>query len=507
MSSYSMEESVEQHLRRQFFRASNSFDELFDEMLDEENTSDIQSINNSYRKRNRSNYNRGPKMVKPDDPWICCKWLLLLKHPDTRDPSKPKGKEFRRKFRVPLPVFESIVERCKRSGESIFNSTETLIGGKKAIPLELKIMAVLRTLAGGMLFTDTADATGFMSETTANKFFRDFNKIFQQLFFEEFICPLKGEEFLSSTSMYSKMGLPGCVGSIDVTFVGPWDGCSKNLKNLCDGDKGKGLLYEVIVDHNRLVLSVEGGYYGTINDKTSVKFSKFIDMLNKNELYRDISYKVRTGEADESFIELCSWYVIADGGYLNWRSIMCGYPPTTDRNKYKFTDWVASVRKDVECFFGILKQRFRWFKCPIRLQNKEDIDNAFITACIIHNMILKHDGLNKLWENKVNWKNINPLGEEEPVEEETVENDNVEFVQPVQHNIDRTFIPMFVESAFGVLSEIDAFEKMQALLTNHLNYTYKKGLLMWPRRRSEISVDYNNLPRTHYPEIEEVLDH
>ena len=64
----------------------------------------------------------------------------------------------------------------------------------------------------------------------------------------------------------------------------------------------------------------------------------------------------------------------------------------------KFTDWVASVRKDVECFFGILKQRFRYLKNPIGLHKKEDVDNVVKTCVLLHNMILKFDGLDKLWE-------------------------------------------------------------------------------------------------------------
>ena len=52
---------------------------------------------------------------------------------------------------------------------------------------------------------------------------------------------------------YSMLGLPGCVGSIDATFV-PWDSCSANLANLCNGDKSTGLLYVVVVMHSKIIL-------------------------------------------------------------------------------------------------------------------------------------------------------------------------------------------------------------------------------------------------------------
>jgi hypothetical protein len=121
-----------------------------------------------------------------------------------------------------------------------------------------------------------------------------------------------------------------------------------------------------------------------------------------------LSYKICTGPNEEDFIDLSTCYVIVDGGYLNRDSLMCGYGISDDPMKYKFSDWIASVRKDVECFFGILKQRFRFLVNPITLQRPEDVGNAFYTCCMIHNLILREDGLNTLWESGVNWKRLNP---------------------------------------------------------------------------------------------------
>jgi hypothetical protein len=118
------------------------------------------------------------------------------------------------------------------------------------------------------------------------------------------------------------------------------------------GDKGQGLLYEVNVDHSEKIISVEGGYYGSINDKCSVKYSKFINMLENNDLYQEYRYIFRTGLGDDDVIKMKTFYVISDGGYLNWASIMTGFAPSSDSIRYRFTDWIASVTKDVECTFG-----------------------------------------------------------------------------------------------------------------------------------------------------------
>ena len=74
--------------------------------------------------------------------------------------------------------------------------------------------------------------SGYMSETAANKFFKESNRLFRP-----YVNRLEGEDTELPPSVpgmvtgarngsmkeYSMLGLPGCVGSIDATFV-PW-GC------------------------------------------------------------------------------------------------------------------------------------------------------------------------------------------------------------------------------------------------------------------------------------------
>ena len=164
-----------------------------------------------------------------------------------------------------------------------------------------------------------------------------------------------------SMDVYCKLGLPGCVGSIDATFV-LCDKLPSAYSNLLSGEKGRGLLFNVVVDHSRRVLSVQPPVFATINDKQSVKYNEFIERLNNKEIYANSSYKLRTGPEAEDIIPLSSTYVIADGGYIKIPTIMCAFANAESevlRVRYKFNDWIGSVRKDVECFFGILKQRFR----------------------------------------------------------------------------------------------------------------------------------------------------
>ena len=59
---------------------------------------------------------------------------------------------------------------------------------------------------------------------------------------------------------------------------------------------------------------------------------------------------------------------------------------------------MESVRKDIECCFGIIKGWWRLFKGGILFNTREKIDNAWFTACILHNMLHKVKRLDEMEE-------------------------------------------------------------------------------------------------------------
>ena len=71
---------------------------------------------------------------------------------------------------------------------------------------------------------------------------------------------------------------------------------------------------------------------------------------------------------------------------------------------------MESVRKDIECYFGRLKQRFRVLKVPNNFRKKVNIDDMMFTLVAIQNMILEWKVATneyQSWELQANWKNIN----------------------------------------------------------------------------------------------------
>ena len=74
---------------------------------------------------------------------------------------------------------------------------------------------------------------------------------------------------------------------------------------------------------------------------------------------------------------------------------------TCNRSGLRFSQWLESLRKGVECTFGILKGRWRILKTVIRCHNTEVSDNIWMTSCTLHNLVMDFDGLSRKWNDGV----------------------------------------------------------------------------------------------------------
>jgi hypothetical protein len=61
---------------------------------------------------------------------------------------------------------------------------------------------------------------------------------------------------------------------------------------------------------------------------------------------------------------------------------------------------VESSRKDVERTCGSLKKRWRCIINPIDLLDPCHIECIFVTCCILHNMLVDHDGMDE-WNKRM----------------------------------------------------------------------------------------------------------
>jgi len=62
------------------------------------------------------------------------------------DPTTTEAVYFRRRFRVPFPFFEELLREVKAGEWEGFTTTETDVGGRPCIPVELKVRAASRPI-------------------------------------------------------------------------------------------------------------------------------------------------------------------------------------------------------------------------------------------------------------------------------------------------------------------------------------------------------------------------
>jgi Plant transposon protein len=90
-----------------------------------------------------------------------------------------------------------------------------------------------------------------------------------------------------------------------------------------------------------------------------------------------------------------AWLLVGNG-YHAWPTMVeTPIKSTPNLTEISFSAWLESMRKDVECTFGILKGRFRVLKTGVRLAGTESTDNMFMTCCALHNWLLEIDGLDR----------------------------------------------------------------------------------------------------------------
>jgi hypothetical protein len=281
-------------------------------------------------------------------------WGQLLQNPQTNTPGTFEFKKFRLRFRVPFPLFNERIIPAVREAK-IFNKERA-----SYIPLEFKVMIALRIM-GRDTDCDTACELSGVPKSTCNTIFKQFCEGFSHCFYDDFVYfPKDGTEELKKTmDTFARVGFPGAVGSMDVTHF-RWFACPEGEYNNC---KGKypypTLACQAIVDHNRRIFFMSDLYDGRENDKNITSNDDFTYAI-LNGLFNKVKYKLYDEDGVLHLVE--GGYIIVDGGY---QSAPCLVDPMHDANGVKEVHWsefLESVRKDVECAFGILKTRFRMLR-------------------------------------------------------------------------------------------------------------------------------------------------
>ena len=304
-------------------------------------------------KRTRTQYERkDPK----DSPF----WKYMTKE-TYRDPTHRDGKLFRRRFRMPFDMFLKIVNLVRE--KQWFPEKQSLrmqLERQEAIPLEIKLLGVFRVLGRGVCFDDIEELTHVSAETH-RKFFRDFVTIFSLELYDIWIHgPRSDDEVFSFMAENIAAGYPGLLGSTDCVHIA-WDKAPAFLRNIHKGKEGYPTRsFEVTVNHRRWIMAATKGFYGSYNDKTIVRYDSFVCDIHEKKIYADNEFVLHDQFGVPATYR--GLYLICDGGYHKWRTLICPFKHCAgNKPKEIWSKMLESLRKDVECTFGILKGRFNLF--------------------------------------------------------------------------------------------------------------------------------------------------
>ena len=388
------------------------------------------------------------------------------------DPTTKLAREFRRKFRVPYPVFDKmIVPECNR-----LNVFEVKDMARVRIPTEIKVMICLRIIGRGAYHDDIAEMA-FSFKSTCEKVFKQFLRNFTPFFYSTFVRHPTGELRKKIMQTYAKIGLHGCMGSMDATHI-IWARCPEKLHNLCIGkEKKPTLAWNCVVDHAYGIHHVSDVIYGATNDMTLARNDIYPRMF-ANGSFGNIRFEILTSPG--VVVKCYGAYLITDTGYLKQNCVICPMSNRVDRQAVIFSEFIESTRKDVECTFGQLKNRFRILKRPIEMESVHDINLLFKACCVLHNMILIYDHRDILhWEGGINWELLEPDGDEPDILDEG------NYFQPIVEvdAIVHPPLPQFVVTlgqgmTFNPTLDHQSFMN---LLCKSFQIQYEMGLISWPR--------------------------
>lgn len=390
--------------------------------------------------------------------------------------------KFRLRFRMPYSSFLSLVNEMKV--HPLFQQWwdgRTDCCGNPSSPIELLLLGALRYIGRKCTF-DCLEEVSFISRKTHERFFRAFITYGATDLYDKYVVtPETIDEAKSHMHEMCIAGFDGAIGSMDATHV-IIENCRFGVRISHLGHKLKKTArsYNIVVNHRRRILSSTGGHPSTWNDKTLVLFDDFLTRLRKGEILSENDFELLEETPDGEIVRVRykGVWILVDNGYHKWSLTIPPFKHVSGRKELRFSQWLESMRKDVECTFGILKKRFQILDKGVQGQNLDDADNVWKTCCALHNMLLEVDGNDELWQDEelmTDNGNATCFALRRLVEGET----NVRFAAENTSVVDY--------SQYRISNEVIdvrtlTFEEMRSRLVNHFDIRFRHGGIKWPKK-------------------------
>lgn len=293
---------------------------------------------------------------------------------------------FRAWFRMPLYKVELLSQRFLDE-KWITLSHHCRTEAKLKIKIDLLVLAALAMLGGTVHSFRQLPTLTNICATEHNKFFLLFIRKLYSIRNEFIYMPRNEEELRKIMKRYEEVGLPGAMGSIDVVHV-KWSRCPAGDFNRAKGKETyPSLAFECISDFDRRICNVFGPQFGSRNDKHIVKMDDGVSAV-KHTWYNSVPWSYF--DSDGNIQEDRGAYLICDNGYIQWPITICPYMRSETNTPLEscFSANLESVRKDVECVFGILKERWSSLQLGFKYRRIDICQHIFVACCVLHNMML-----------------------------------------------------------------------------------------------------------------------
>ena len=395
-------------------------------------------------------------------------------------------KIFRTRFRVPYSYFLELSDMVMN--HEIFTRWKNCDAlGEKPSNIKLLLLGSLRYLGRSWTFDDINEANGISREVNRN-FFSCFIEYGSTVMYKKYVVDVANSiDIANHESLFSMAGMNGCMGSSDATNVIMLS-CPSWASNSHKGFKLNlpARTYNLTVSHSKVILCSTTGHPSTWNDKTIVLFDPLISGVHQGTKHQDFKFnlyeKNDKGEIKEVTYQGI-WFMV-DNGYLNWS---CTIPPVKDASTYqtiRFSEWLESMRKDVECTFGILKQRFSILRYGIRLSSIKNVDKIWLTCCALHNKLIFIDGLDKNWDEQGNSTNVNDKSQQssnkQPFSVSRLNRSLENYSADPSSIIDKSMLDPYVENGCRMVHKMP-MDLFRQCLINHFDIRFKMNSVKWPK--------------------------
>jgi Plant transposon protein len=293
------------------------------------------------------------------------------------------GKQFEVMFRISKFRLERLMQDIGAKNIPFYSNTVDALG-KPGVSLEAKLLLPLKSMAYGVpshCFRDYFQ----MSETMARECCIHFDEALKEIYSGEYLRYPTAADLHSIAKLHKAVHqFDGMLGSLDCMHT-HWKNCPVGWQGSYKGkEKKPTIVLEAIADYHMWFWHAAYGYAGTLNDRTILNMSPFLDMLV------DGSFEDLEKEAAVAYTiggdEFTKMYILVDGIYPKYSRFVHGIKQPSNKDQKKYTKWQEASRKDIERAFGVLQGKWQCMARPMHQMDLTLLGNRVASSLILHNM-------------------------------------------------------------------------------------------------------------------------